>query len=284
MNRVKRARLVELIAKIILGAATLAVLGVTVFFVGYIAWRGLRYVSWSFLTEVPRMNFKEGGIYPALVGTLMLTFWAAVFALPFGIMAGVYLAEYAPKGRTTRAIRVSIANMAGVPSIVYGLFGVAAFVILAGFGKSIIAGSLTLACMALPVIITATEEALRQIPTDLRHASLALGSTRLRTVTRIVVPAAAPGIVTGSILGLARTAGETAPILFTAVLFYGPVATSPMDPTMALPYHIYIMATQATVKVPAQVWGSAFVLVFLVSTVSVIVAAWRSRQRRKIRW
>lgn len=284
MSRISRARTVERIARLVLGACTLVAIGTAVFFIVYITYKGARYVSWEFLTQAPRMAMTEGGIHPVIVGSIYLVLWTALFALPLGIMAGIYLAEYAPKNRSTRTIRLAIANMAGVPSIVYGLFGVALFVIQMGLDRSIIAGSLTLACLTLPVIITTTEEALRQIPTDLRHASLALGASRLRTITRVILPAAAPGIITGSILGLSRAAGETAPILFTAVAFFAPIASSPFDETMALPYHIYIMATQSTKDAPNMVWGSAFVLVAAVSVINVVVAAWRSKQRRKIRW
>lgn len=281
---VRRARAIEAAARIATGAALFAVIGLVAFVLGYIAWRGAASISWEFLAAPPRMFMTQGGIQPAIWGTVLLTFWTAVFALPIGIMAGVYLAEFAPRGRLTRLIRLAIANMAGVPSIVYGLFGLALFVLTAGFGRSVIAGALTLACLTLPVVITATEEALRQVPAELRHASLALGATRLRTIARIVVPAAAPGIVTGSILGLSRAAGETAPILVTAVAFYAPVPRSVMDETMALPYHLYIMATQATKPAPHVVWGSALVLVLGLSIINVVAGAWRSRQRSKIRW
>lgn len=282
--RVRRARAVESIAKLVTGTAALAVVGVVLFILGYILYRGAGSISWSFLTESPRMFMTEGGIWPALWGTMLLTFWTAVFALPIGIMAGIYLAEYAPRGPFTRVIRLAIANMAGVPSIVYGLFGLALFVLTLGFGRSVISGALTLACLTLPVIITATEEALRQVPQDLRQASLALGATRLRTTVRVVIPAAAPGIVTGSILGLSRAAGETAPILVTAVAFYSPVPGTIFDETMALPYHLYIMATQAVKPAPHIVWGTALVLVAGVSIINVAAATWRSRQRSKIRW
>jgi len=284
MSRTSRARATERTAKFVLGAAASTALLISLGFIGYIAYRGAQYVSWEFLTESPKMFMTQGGIYPVIVGTVSLVFWTAVFALPVGIMAGIYLAEYAPRNRFTRAIRLAIANMAGVPSIVYGLFGVALFVITFGLNRSILAGGLTLACMTLPVVITSTEEALRQIPTDLRLASLALGATKLRTIRTVVLPAAGPGIITGSILGLSRAAGETAPILFTAVAFYAPVATSPLDETMALPYHLYIMATQATKPAPNMVWGTAFVLVAGVSILNVVIALWRSAQRRKIRW
>lgn len=284
MSRSARARASETVAKVLLGGAAFSALATALGFIGYIFYRGARYVNWEFLTEPPRKFMTEGGIYPVIAGTAQLVLWTALVALPVGIMAGIYLAEYAPRNLATRLIRLAIANMAGVPSIVYGLFGVALFVIEMGLNRSIIAGSLTLACMTLPVVITATEEALRQIPTELRHASLALGATRLRAIGTVVLPAAGPGIITGSILGLSRAAGETAPILFTAVAFYAPIASSPLDETMALPYHLYIMATQATKPAPNMVWGTALVLVAAISALNVAVAAWRSAQRRKIRW
>jgi len=284
MSRVARARVIEKLAQLALGLCAVVALGSAVGLIGYIFFRGVGHVSWEFLTEAPREAMTAGGIYPVIVGSVYLVVYTALLAVPLGVMAGIFLAEYAPRTRFTRMIRLSIANMAGVPSIVYGLFGVALFVIQMGLGRSILAGALTLACLTLPVIITATEEALRQIPQHLRHASLALGATRLRTISRIVLPAAAPGIITGSILGLSRAAGETAPILFTAVAFFAPIADSPLDETMALPYHIFIMATQSTKDAPNMVWGSALVLVATVSLLNVFVAVWRSRQRRKVRW
>lgn len=282
--RVRRARRAEMAAKAITGAMAFGVMALVLFILGYIFVRGVGAIDWAFLTEPPRMSMTQGGIWPAIYGTLSLTLWTAAFALPVGIMAGVYLAEYSAHGRLTRIVRLAIANMAGVPSIVYGLFGLALFVLTMGFGRSILAGSLTLACLTLPVVITSTEEALRQVPRDLRQASLALGATRLRTITRVVLPAAAPGIVTGSILGLSRAAGETAPILVTAVAFFAPLPDSVMDETMALPYHLFIMATQAVKPAPHVVWGTALVLVAGVSLLNVAAASWRARQRRKIRW
>ncbi len=283
-QRVQRARAAERIAKIVTGVAVLGVVGAVASVVGYILWMGAASISWEFLTQPPRMSMTQGGIWPAIWGTVLLTLWTAAFALPIGITAGVYLSEFAPQGVLNRVVRLSIANMAGVPSIVYGLFGLALFVLTMGLGRSVLAGALTLGCLTLPVVITATEEALRQIPRDLRLASLALGATRLRTTWRIVIPAAAPGIVTGSILGLSRAAGETAPILVTAVAFYAPVPRTLLDETMALPYHLYIMATQAVKPAPDVVWGTALVLVAGVSIINVAAATWRSRQRRKIRW
>jgi phosphate transport system permease protein len=283
-SRVRRARLVEAIAKFLTGACLLFAVGATFAIIGVIIWRGAPSISWEFLSAMPKDRMTAGGIWPAIWGTIMLTTWTALFAVPVGVGAGIYLAEYAKPGAGTRVVRLSITNMAGVPSIVYGLFGLSLFVIAMRFGTSLIAGALTLACLTLPVIIAATEEALKQVPGDLRQASLALGATKLRTILRVVLPAAAPGIVTGSILGLSRAAGETAPIMLTAVAFYAPMPKGPLDQVMALPYHLYIMATQAVKPAPAVVWGTAFVLVIGVTTVGVLAAAWRSRQRSRIRW
>lgn len=278
--RVRRARAVEALAKAVMGACLWFAILATVGIVGLIAWRGIPAITPTFILGRP----IQGGIWPAIYGTILLTAGTAIFALPLGVGAGVYLSEYAKRGLGTRVVRLSIANMAGVPSIVYGLFGLTLFVITMQFGSSVLAGSLTLATMTLPVIISATEEALRQVPQDLRQASLALGETKLRTIARVVLPAAAPGIVTGSILGVSRAAGETAPIILTAAAFLAAVPKNPFQPTMALPYHLYISATQALHPDPHVIWGTALVLVAGVTTAGVFAAAWRSRQRSKIRW
>jgi phosphate transport system permease protein len=275
---------VEALAKLVTGACLMFTVLATVAIIAVIVWRGAPSISLEFIFGMPRKNMTAGGIWPAIYGTIMLTLGTALFALPLGVAAGVYLAEYAKRGPGTRVVRLSIANMAGVPSIVYGLFGLSLFVIVFKFGVSLLAGSLTLAALTLPIIITSTEESLRQVPRDLRQASLALGASKLRTITRVVLPAAAPGIVTGAILGLARAAGETAPIIFTAAAFYAPMPRSPLDQVMALPYHLYIMATQAVKPAPGIVWGTAFVLVVGVTVAGVLAAAWRSRQRSKVRW
>jgi phosphate transport system permease protein len=282
--RVRRARAVEAIAKFVTGACLMFTVLATAAIIGVIIWRGAGSISWEFIFGMPKKNMTAGGIWPAIYGTIMLTLGTALFALPLGVAAGVYLAEYAKRGPGTRVVRLSIANMAGVPSIVYGLFGLSLFVIVLRFGVSLLAGSLTLAALTLPIIITSTEESLRQVPQDLRQASLALGASKLRTILRVVLPAAAPGIVTGAILGLSRAAGETAPIIFTAAAFYAPMPRSALDQVMALPYHLYIMATQAVKPAPAIVWGTAFVLVVGVTVAGVFAAAWRSRQRSKVRW
>lgn len=283
-SRVMRARIIERAVRIVTGAAALLVGSIAVGLLAYLVYRGGPSISFDFLTAMPRTFMTEGGIWPAIVGTMWLTVGTAVFALPIGIAAGVYLSEYASRGRGTRLVRLSIANMAGVPSIVYGLFGLALFVITMKFGISIIAGALTLACLTLPVIITSTEEALRQVPQDLRQASLALGATRWRTIRTVVLPAAAPGIVTGGILGLSRAAGETAPVLFTAAYFLAPLPQTPFDKVMVLPYHIYIMATQPARPAPHIVWGSALVLVGGITVINIAAAAWRARARRRVSW
>ncbi|MCL2491284.1 MAG: phosphate ABC transporter permease PstA [Coriobacteriia bacterium] len=281
--RIKHAHYFETAARIITGGALVAVISVIVFVLGYILYRGIGSLSWEFISTPPQARMTEGGILPALIGTLWLVLLTAVFALPVGIATGIYLSEFA-KGRIARFIRVAIANMAGVPSVIYGLFGFAAFSIALGFSKSLLAMGLTLTCVTLPVIITATEEALKQLPKELRLASLALGATRWRTTWRIVVPTAAPGIITGSILGLSRAAGETAPILFTGVAFFAPTAQSLMQPSMALPYHLYIMATQPVRPAPHIVWGTALVLVGMLSIINAGIALWRSRKRKKLKW
>jgi len=278
--RVRRARAVETIAKTVMGACLWFAILATIAIIGLIVWRGAGSITPRFIFGRP----VQGGIWPAIYGTLMLTAGTAIFALPLGVAAGIYLSEYATRGLGTRIVRLSISNMAGVPSIVYGLFGLSLFVITLKFGTSVLAGSLTLAVMTLPVIIAATEEALRQVPQDLRQASLALGETKLRTIVRVVLPAAGPGIVTGSILGISRAAGETAPIILTAAAFLAAVPKNPFQPTMALPYHLYISATQALHPDPTVIWGTALVLVAGVTTAGVFAAAWRSRQRSKIRW
>ncbi|MCX8007396.1 MAG: phosphate ABC transporter permease PstA [Coriobacteriia bacterium] len=285
LSRRQRARIFEAVARALLGTAAALVVGVAGFLLLYIAFRGIPGLSWEFLTDVPRNRGREGGIFPALVGTLYVVFGTGVLTVPLGILGGVYLSEYAPRSPSTRFIRLAVANMAGVPSIVYGLFGLAAFVLAAGIGRSVLAASLTLTCMTLPVVITATEEALRQIPADLRHAALALGASRLRTVWTVVLPAAAPGIVTGIVLGLARAAGETAPILFTGAVFQmRRLPDGPGSQFMALPYHIYTQVTSVPNWNRDLVWGTAFILVATVSAASALAAVWRSFKRRRTAW
>jgi phosphate transport system permease protein len=247
--------------------------------------RGWRAISWSFLSEAPRNSMTEGGILPCIVGTALLSAGAISVAFPVGVATAVYLNEYARQGKLLRIIRLAVNNLAGVPSVVFGLFGLAFFVITLKLKVSILSGALTLGALTLPMIIGTAEEALRSVPDAYRQASLALGATRWQTIARVVLPAALPGMLTGVILGLARAAGETAPIMFTAAVFYTPsLPGSLLDPVMALPYHIYVLATAGTdieTTRPLQ-YGTALVLVALVLGMNLAAVLWRSRLRRRM--
>lgn len=211
----------------------------------YILVLGFPAINWEFISGFPREGMRAGGIWPAIVGTFFLTLGTAIFAVPLGIGAAIYLSEYAPNNRATRLIRIAIINLAGIPSVVYGLFGLGLFVLFLQFGTSILAGSLTLSIMTLPVIISTSEEALRAVPQAFRTVSISVGASKWQTIRRIVLPQALPGILTGVILGLERAAGETAPILFTVAAFFLPrLPNTPLDATMALPYHLYVISTQ----------------------------------------
>ena len=268
-----------------LTATTLLTVVPIIVVVGYILWQGAPAFSWEFITAMPRDGMRAGGIWPALVGTFYLTLGTAVFAVPLGIGAAIYLSEYAPDNRWTRLIRLAIINLAGIPSVVYGLFGLGLFVLFLNFGTSILAGSLTLAIMTLPIIISTAEEALRAVPQSFRVVSISLGGTRWQTIRRIVLPQALPGILTGVVLGLERAAGETAPILFTVAAFFLPsLPRSPMDATMALPYHLFVISTQVP-GMPIQIqYGTALVLVIFVLVMNLIAATIRSRARAKRQW
>jgi phosphate transport system permease protein len=251
----------------------------------YIFLKGISAISWEFLTTFPTNGVKEGGIYPAIVGTLLLTIGTAIFSVPLGIGAAIYLSEYAPDNRWTRSIRIAIINLAGIPSVVYGLFGLGMFVIFLKFGTSILAGSLTLSIMTLPVIISTAEEALRAVPQEFRVVSISVGATRWQTIRKIVIPQSLPGIMTGVILGLERAAGETAPILFTAAAFFLPkLPSSIFDSTMALPYHLYVISTQVP-GMPVEIqYGTALVLITFVLGMNLIASIIRSRARAHRQW
>ncbi len=262
-----------------------------VFVIAYIIldilYNGATVLRWEFLVGYPRKSGAEGGILPAILGTFCLVLGSITVALPLGMASAIYLSEYARQGRWTRMLRLAIVTLAGVPSIVFGLFGLGLFVLFMGFGASILAGSLTLACMILPTIIVAGEEALRAVPQTLREGSLALGATQWQTIRKNVLPYALPGMLTGSILGIGRAAGETAPILLTAAAFYLPkLPRSIFDQVMALPYHLYILATQHpdATKVRPMQYGTAFVLLLLVLGMSLGAILLRSRFRKKYKW
>jgi phosphate transport system permease protein len=275
----------EKLAFTILTILAIIVVVPIVLVVVYIVIQGIGAVNWEFLTGFPRNGMKAGGILPAIVGTVVLTFVTAIACIPIAIGAAVYLAEYAPDNWLTRAIRLAIVNLAGIPSVVYGLFGLGLFVLFMGLGTSIAAAGLTLGLMTLPVVISTGEEALLAVPQRFRVVSRSLGATRWQTVREIVLPNALPGILTGVILGLERAAGETAPILFTGAAFYLPqLPSSPLDQTMALPYHLYVISTQVP-GMPLQVqYGTALVLLILVLSMNLVATIIRSRFRRRRQW
>ncbi len=290
MNRMKHKNGVQVRRKVVQGAmfgifkicaaANGIALAIMLYF---LVSRGWRAINWTFLTQPPIDSMTKGGILPCIVGTLCLSIGAIAVALPIGVASAIYLHEYARPGRVVRLIRLAINNLAGVPSVVFGLFGLAFFVVYLEMGVSILAGSLTLGALTLPVIIGSTEEALRAVPDTYREASLGLGATKWQTIYRVVLPTALPGILTGTILGISRAAGETAPIMFTAAVFFTPsLPTSIFDEIMALPYHIYVLATAGTdieATRPLQ-YGTALVLIALVLGLNLIAIIYRSRLRR----
>lgn len=251
----------------------------------YIIAQGAPAISWEFISGFPRSGMREGGILPAIIGTFYLTLGTAIFSVPLGVAAAIYLSEYAPENRVTRLIRLAIINLAGIPSVVYGLFGLGLFVLFLKFGTSMLSASLTLSIMTLPVIISTAEEALRAVPQSFRTVSISLGGTRWQTIRRTVLPQALPGIITGGILGLERAAGETAPILFTGAAFFLPrLPNSPFDATMALPYHLFVISTQVP-EMPIQIqYGTALVLLVFVLGMNLIATYVRGRARAKRQW
>ncbi len=255
-------------------------------FLGVILWdifsKGFSSLSWNFISSFPTDGMTQGGILPAIVGTVLLTFITTLFSVPFGVACAIYLNEYAKPSILTNIIRASIRNLAGIPSIIYGLFGLALFVQSLHFGTSILSAGLTLGLLSLPYIITTTEEALKTIPNSLREATLALGVTQAETIKDVILPKALPGILTGVILTLSRAAGETAPILFTGVAFFiNGVSTSPSQEFMALPYHLYMLSTQhnAIEEVRPLAYGTATVLILLVFLLNIIAFYVRFKNR-----
>jgi len=280
---VKSKRLEEILGFVLLRVC-MGLVGLALIIILYdIARKGAGAISWEFLTSMPRKGMTEGGILPAIVGTILVTMITAILAVPLGIGCAIYLNEYAKDNKLTRFVRLSIRNLAGVPSIVYGLFGVALFVHLMHLGTSVLSAGLTLGLLTLPWTITASEEALKSIPNSYREGALALGASKWIAIKTNVLPYAIPGMLTGAILGLARAAGETAPILFTGAAFYLPfLPRSLFSQFMALPYHLYIMSTQhhAIEKVRPLAYGTALVLIILVFSMNLIAIIWRYRLRR----
>lgn len=251
----------------------------------YITIRGAGAINWEFLTAMPRDGMRAGGILPAIVGTFYLMVGTAAFSIPLGLTAGIYLAEYAQDNAWSRLIRVAIISLAGVPSVVYGLFGLGLFVLFFKFGISILSASLTLSIMTLPVIITTTEESLRGVPYQFRIVGISLGGTQWQTIRKIILPQALPGIITGVILGLERAVGETAPILFTGATFFLPrLPSSALDATMALPYHIFVISTQVP-GMPLKIqYGAVLVLMAFVLGMNLIASLIRARARAGRQW
>jgi phosphate transport system permease protein len=274
--------------KLAIGCITLIsvlVVAPIAFVIVYLVYNGIGAINWEFLTAMPRDGMVKGGIMPAIVGTILLTLGTVIVCLPLGIGAAIYLAEYASDNHLTRAVRLAIINLAGIPSIVYGLFGLGAFVLFLKLGTSIVAGSLTLGIMTLPVVISTAEEALLTVPREFRLVSQSLGASRWQTIRHQVLPHAIPGILTGVILGLSRAAGETAPILFTVAAFYRPdLPHSLSDQTMALPYHLYVIATQVPGMPLSVQYGTALVLLLLVLSMTLTAAAVRTTMRRRRDW
>jgi len=280
-----RRYLIQRIGVGLLALATLAVVVPIVLVLATIFVRGYQAINWEFLTAMPRDGMKAGGIFPAIVGTIILIFATGLAAIPVGVGGAVYLSEYARDNWATRTIRLAMINLAGIPSVVYGLFGLGMFVLFLRFGTSIIAGALTLAIMTLPIIISTAEEALRAVPVEFRTVSASVGGTRWQGIRYVVLPQALPGIITGVILGLLRAAGETAPILFTVAAFYLPrLPRSLFDQTMALPYHLYVISTQVPGMPPQIQYGTALVLLILVLSLSLTATVIRSFFRRRRQW
>jgi len=282
-----KSRITDKIVSFLMFGTTYFIVLVVAYILFDIIHNGLPAINWEFLSGTPHNGGSEGGIFPAIVGTIYLVLGTIAVALPLGMACAIYLTEYARQGNFTKLIRLSIVTLAGVPSIVFGLFGLGLFVIFLHFGASILSGSLTLACMTLPIIIVSSEEALRSVPKQLREGSLALGATKWQTIYTNVLPYSVPGMLTGSILGISRAAGETAPILLTAAAFYLPkLPKSIFDQVMALPYHLYVLATQHPDidKVRPLQYGTALVLVVLILSVNLAAIFLRIHYRRKYKW
>jgi phosphate transport system permease protein len=280
------AKTSEKIAFALLSLAALTVVGFVLIILGYIIYNGYNAISIEFLTEMPRNMMTQGGIYPAIVGTLLLIIGSMSVSLPMGIITAIYLTEYAENKLITWPIEMAISNLAGTPSVVFGLFGLALFVKYFGFGPSILSASLTLSLLILPVIVRSSEEALLAVPNEYRESSLALGISKWQTIKHVVIPSAIPGIITGSILSIGRIAGETAPILLTGAAYFLPkLPESIYSQFMALPYHLFVLATAGTnvAKTRSIQYGTALVLLFIVLILNTIAVLIRRHYRQKLK-
>ncbi len=282
---IKKPYIREKVAFSLLFLSTVIVVLPVICILIFIIYQGWHAISWEFLSQMPRRGMREGGIFPAIIGTLCLVVGTLIFALPLGVLSAIYLSEYAKDNFLTRMVKLAIINLAGVPSVVYGLFGLGIFVVFLRFGASILAGSMTLAIMVLPIIITTTREALDSVPQSFRKVSLSLGVSKWDTIRHVVLPHALPGILTGMILAVSRAAGETAPILFTVAAFYLPrLPKSVFDQVMALPYHLYVISTQVpNIKLEIR-YGTALVLLMIVLSLNLIAIILRAHFRKKRKW
>jgi phosphate transport system permease protein len=281
-----RKRIIQKIAFSTFGAISFLVVAVLFIILGFIAIKGIRVISWEFLTAMPDQGMTKGGIFPAIVGTACLMVGSMIFAFPIGVLSGIYINEFLKDSFLKRFVRMMTDNLAGIPSIVFGLFGMALFVNYLEFGDSIIAGSLTLGLLVLPVVIRTTEEALKSVEDSLRIGSLALGATKLQTIRRVVLPVAFPNIITGLILSIGRVSGETAPILFTVAAYFLPrLPNSIFDQVMALPYHLYVLTTSGTniEESRPMAYGTALVLIFIVLLINLAASALRKYLGKKVK-
>ncbi len=282
----RRKIVAEKVAFSVFRALSAFIVTILIVLLAFITIKGAGVMSWDFITTPPSDGMKGGGIWPAIVGTFYLMVGSALFAFPLGVMSGIYMHEYAKSGKIVRFIRMMTNNLAGIPSIVFGLFGMSLFVNFFGFGDSILAGSLTLGLLALPLVIRTTEEALKAIPDSFREGSLALGATKLQTISKVILPMAMPNIITGLILAVGRVSGETAPILFTCAAYFLPqLPSSVLDQCMALPYHLYVLATSGTDmerQIPIA-YGTALTLVIIVLAVNLLANALRTYFQGKLK-
>lgn len=282
----KRKKRSERIAFGTFRAMGFLVVGILFVILGFIVIKGISVISWDFITKMPEDGMTKGGIMPAIVGTLYLIAGSMLFSFPIGVLSGIYINEYASNGWVVRFIRVMTNNLAGIPSIVFGLFGMSLFVNTLGFGDSIIAGSLTLGLMTLPIVIRTTEEALKSVDNSFRHGSYALGASKLQTIRRVTLPIAYPNIITGLILSIGRVSGETAPILFTVAAYFLPrLPHSIFDQVMALPYHLYVLATSGTniEESRPMAYGTALVLIMIVLSLNLLANALRRYFSKKVK-
>jgi phosphate transport system permease protein len=281
-----KKRIIQKIAFSLFGAVSFVVVAVLFIILGFIAIKGIGVINWEFLTAMPDMGMTKGGIFPAIVGTACLMVGSMIFAFPIGVLSGIYINEFLKDSFLKRFLRMMTDNLAGIPSIVFGLFGMALFVNYLKFGDSILAGSLTLGLLVLPIVIRTTEEALKSVEDSLRIGSLALGATKLQTIRKVVLPVAFPNIITGLILSVGRVSGETAPILFTVAAYFLPrLPHSIFDQVMALPYHLYVLTTSGTNMEESRpmAYGTALVLILIVLLINVAASMLRKYLSKKVK-